>query len=231
MKRLVILLVLSFSAVLVAASPFRLAPGATWPPAGVMTAARANNVAYAEAFAVKVELMMSVTGQNFYDLIRDAQSTACIGLPPTTSWVGARSELSDTWLYGRMLDGYYSGEYPYVDANKRDPDAAPKVGLGFHAQSGSDAWIDLYRVLTFVDAAQTWAMKDKGCEDFNPIYRGMNGPQAGVTSLALGWAAERIVVGLPPTDRKWVGWLLVAVRVFDVVYNADHGVTLWSVRF
>jgi hypothetical protein len=196
----------------VAQAQFKLSPGASWPPTGVMTPERANCIRYAEAFAVKVELMMAVTGQNFFDLLRNAQSTALIGLPSSTSWIGARNELTHTWAYGMMLEGYYSGWY------------------SFNFQAPKDDWIDLYRGLTVVDAAQTWAIKQKG-EDFNPIYRGMNGPQAFGTALLVGLGAERIVTGLPPKDRKWAGWLLVAVRVFDVIYNADHGVTLWTVRF
>jgi hypothetical protein len=94
-----------------------------------------------------------------------------------------------------------------------------------------DKWLDPYRALTVIDSLQTWSLKDAGGREYNQIYRGMNGPESGVLSLAIGWGAERFVTGLPSKEREIAGWLLVAVRVFDVIYNADHGVTLWTIRF
>ena len=110
MKAILVIAVLALSGATLAASPFSLAQGAQWPPSGTMTPARALNIRYAEAFAEKVELMLAVTGRNFFDLILDAKATAAIGLGVTNvNWTGAVDELTTTWRYGMMLWAWQGG--------------------------------------------------------------------------------------------------------------------------
>ena len=111
MKALLVLAVLALSgATLAAPPPFALRPGAQWPPSGVMTLERATAIAYGQAFAVKVELLVAIGG-DFFTACQTAKVTAAIGIPGA-SFAPAVDELQTTWRYGMLLWSWQGGWEP-----------------------------------------------------------------------------------------------------------------------